>query len=66
VVPHWMAVACSVVDGDSPVVLVEAKLKESLVALAWGLDKSDLLSSSVEVSKAAQHYVVVPPAATHL
>jgi len=66
VVHHWIAVACSVVDGDSLVVLVEAKLEESLVVPAWGLDESDLLSSSVEKSEAAQHCVVVPPAATYL
>jgi len=65
VVPHLMSVACSVVDGDSPVVLVEAKSQESLVVLVWGLDELDLLSSSEEDLKAAHCCVVVPPAATH-
>jgi len=65
VVPHGKAVACSVVDGDSPVVLVEAALEESLVVPAWGLDELDRLSSSMEESEAAQHCVVVPLAATH-
>jgi len=50
---YWMAVAWSFVGSDSPVVLMEAKLEQSLVVLAWGLYESDQLSSSMGESEAA-------------